>query len=502
MSKVFSRLCSLSLSRRTLARVMAAVFFVSLIPLIVIAVYNYPADDDFGYALPGATAWVETGSLGEVARAIAAKVADTYSNWQGAFASSLHMACSPMIFDQRLYFLSNWTMLALLCLSAGYLLKGILRTLPGADRSVFWIVYAAICILLIQFMPSISDGIYWHTGGVYTITGIMTLFMLGLIFRSRQPQSTARALWRGVCLVVLGILVGGGNYGAMLGAFVLVFLMTIHAFACRDRSRFHCLAGFAALTAAMIVSVAAPGNNQRFEMSDERLSVLNTLVTSVLDSFDLFGELLTPQLFAALMLILPVMWTPLKQSEYRFRHPLMTFVVLYGLFAAAIVPGVYTQSDYLAGRYYNILYVYFLVLTIGSTLYAEGWLIRRLEKRNDSQAKHLMAATQLLGTRFSMVYLAVCIALTAFGGFAFTIMNTSSVSASKSLITGEASRFQQDMLERQEYIRVTDSDVTAVRPLDGQPYVFKQDHLAFQGIYGRIRYMKMYFELFYNAQNP
>lgn len=114
-------------------------------------------------------------------------------------------------------------------------------------------------------------------------------------------------------------------------------------------------------------------------MSDERLSVLNTLVTSVLDSFDLFGELLTPQLFAALMLILPVMWTPLKQSEYRFRHPLMTFVVLYGLFAAAIVPGVYTQSDYLAGRYYNILYVYFLVLTIGSTLYAEGWLIRRLE---------------------------------------------------------------------------------------------------------------------------
>ena len=113
-----------------------------------------------------------------------------------------------------------------------------------------------------------------------------------------------------------------------------------------------------------------------------------------------------------------------------------------------------------------------------------------------------MAAAQTLGARFGAVYLALCIALTAFGGFAFTIMNTSSVSAIKSLVTGEASRFQQDMLERQEYIRITDSDVTAVQPLDGQPYVFKQDHLAFQGIYGRIRYMKMYFELFYNAQNP
>ena len=55
------------------------------------------------------------------------------------------------------------------------------------------------------------------------------------------------------------------------------------------------------------------------------------------------------------------------------------------------------------------------------------------------------------------------------------------------------------MLESKEYIRVTYSDVTAVKPLDGQPYVFKADHLAFQGIYGRIRYMKMYFELFYGV---
>ena len=502
MAKVFSHLCSKSVSRRTQARLLAAVFFLSLIPLMLIALYNYPAADDYGYALPGATAWVQTGSLGEVARAIADKVKDTYFNWQGAFASSLHMACSPMIFCQRLYFISNWTMLALLCLSIGYLLKGILRTLPGADRSTFWIVYATICILTIQFMPSISDGIYWHTGGVYTITAIMALFMLGLIFRSRQPQSLPRALWRGACLAVLGVLVGGGNYGAMLGAFTLLVLLTIHAFVCRDRSRFHCLVGFVFLTAAMIISVAAPGNSQRFAMSEETLSVSNALVTSVLDSFDLFGELLTPQLLAALMLILPVMWEPLKQSEYRFRHPLLVFVALYGLFAAAIVPGVYTQSDYLAGRYYNILYIYFLVLAIGSALYAEGWLIRLLESRQDSQAVHLMAAAQTLGARFGAVYLALCIALTAFGGFAFTIMNTSSVSAIKSLVTGEASRFQQDMLERQEYIRITDSDVTAVQPLDGQPYVFKQDHLAFQGIYGRIRYMKMYFELFYNAQNP
>ena len=111
MSKLFSWLGSLSLSRRTLARVMAGVFFLSLVPLVIIALYNYPADDDFGYALPGATAWLETGSLLQVAQAIVNKVMDTYYNWQGAFASSLHMALTPMIFDQNLYFLSNWKLI-------------------------------------------------------------------------------------------------------------------------------------------------------------------------------------------------------------------------------------------------------------------------------------------------------------------------------------------------------------------------------------------------------
>ena len=59
-----------------------------------------------------------------------------------------------------------------------------------------------------------------------------------------------------------------------------------------------------------------------------------------------------------------------------------------------------------------------------------------------------------------------------------------------------------EMAVRQEYIRVTDSDEVDVPALSGQPYVFKYDRLPLQGIYGTVRYMRMYFELFYNAQNP
>ena len=106
MSKVFSRLCSLSLSRRTLARVMAAVFFVSLIPLIVIAVYNYPADDDFNFVLPAADAWVRTGSLVEVVKAIWNKGVDTYASWQGdgPVQHYPHHLQHPALFPEQLVY--------------------------------------------------------------------------------------------------------------------------------------------------------------------------------------------------------------------------------------------------------------------------------------------------------------------------------------------------------------------------------------------------------------
>lgn len=221
----------------------------------------------------------------------------------------------------------------------------------------------------------------------------------------------------------------------------------------------------------------------------------------MLDSFDLTGGWITPQLLAMLMLVVPALWRPLRDSAFSFRHPLWVAVMLYGLFSASLAPSIYTGFGYKTGRYMNALYLYFLLFAFGSVIYAEGWLIRRLERAQSESAGHLLQAAKNLGARFSALYLAIAVALTTLGGFAFTIMNTSSVSAAKSLVTGEAAQFREEMAVRQEYVRVTDSDVVDVKPLSGQPYVFKTDRLPWQGIYGRVRYMKWYFELFYNAEH-
>lgn len=491
------------LSRAHLARLCVILLVLMLIPLVLIAPYNYPADDDFQCALPEAKAWLETGSLPNVIKASWDRTVEAYNNWQGNFVSTFFFGIIPIVFDIHLYFLSNWFMLALLCLSLGYLVKGITKTLLGAGQDVFWIVYVAALILILQFMPAISQSVYWHNGGMYTAVACTLMQTLGLLIRANKSATRARSVFRGVMLALCGFMLGGSFFGPMLGALVLVTLITIVSWARRMPNRIHCMVALAFFLLSCAFSLLAPGNALRQERTGETMGILTTVITAALDSFDLTGNWLSPQLFAMLMLILPTMWKPLKESSYSFRHPFWVFVMLYGLMAASLAPGIYTGFGYTTERYINVVYFYFVLMALGSAVYAEGALIRLLERQEKAGAETsalLMKASVHMGERFCALYLAFVIALTCFGGFSFTIMNTSSLSAAKSLVTGEAAKFRQDMAERQEYIRVTDSDVTAIQPLDSQPYVFKADKLPFQGIYGRVRYMKWYFELFHNTK--
>lgn len=506
MNALISRIASIRISKKALAWGMAALFVLSLLPLLAVAVYNYPADDDFEFVLPAATAWVKTGSLAETLKAMVQKTAEKYQTWQGNFVSTFLFSLTPMVFDIGLYFLDNWAMLAMVCLTIGYMLKGFLIHFLKADKYDFWIVYSALMVLVLQFMPSISYSIFWHNGGQYTTAACTLFLMLGLILRTTQQQTRTRSMLRMVWLALTGFFMGGSFYGPALGAFVLIALITLTAWIKKDRCRVPATVALVFFTVSLAISVMAPGVALRQERTGtgESLGAVVTVITACLDSFDLCGAWLSPQLLAMLMLIVPVLWKPLKESSLAFKAPLWIFIMLYGLFASSLAPGIYTGFGYDTARYLNVVYFYFLLMAVGSVIWFEGAFIRWLERVQGEKAyaHHLLEASKDLGKRFCALYLAFVIAFTAFGGFAFTIMNTSSVSALKSLLTGEAKQFHKEMKVRQEYIRVTDSDVVDVKPLSVAPYVFKNDRLPWQGIYGRVRYMKWYFELFYNAKNP
>lgn len=497
LRKPLVRFCRGNLSQQRLSQISKILLVLMLLPLVIVAMYNYPADDDFVFTLPAATAWVQTHSVASVWQAMVDFTHQKYMDWQGDFVSTFCFQLNPLVFNLDLYFISNWFLLALLCLSAGYLLRGVTKFYLHAEPSVFWIAYTAMMILLLQFMPDIGYSVYWFNGGQYTVAVCVFMLLLGLLLRCSQPQSKARSLFRGGMLAMSGFFVGGCFFGPALGAFVLLALVTAVSLLQKSRIRWHSLTALLFFALSFTISILAPGNTLRQGVTGETTSILGTLATTVTDSCDLIGQWITPQLLAALLLIVPVFWLPLKQSRHTFRHPLGVTVMLYGLFAASLTPGIYTGFGYTTERYLNAVYFYFILAALGTVLYAEGALIRRLELRDNHS---VLQAAKTLGTRFSTIYLAICLALFVFGGCAQTLMNRPSINAAKVLVTGEAAQWHSEMKARQEYLRVTDSDTVTVDPLSLDIPIFKYDRLPFQGQYGRVRYMKWYFELFYNAQ--
>ena len=483
-----------SISPKFLSRISVLLIIAMLIPLVVIALYNYPGDDDFNFTLPATQAWAETGSLGAALKAIYLKTREIYMTWQGNFVSTFFFGLTPMFIDVDLYFISNWIILAFICLSTAYCVKSFTCVLLNGTKHHFRICYALILMLVLQWMPSIGDSVYWHNGGMYTIAAFTLVTLFGLLMRCTQSQPRGRSISRGVCAALLGFMLGGSFFGPMLGAGVFIFCYTTRALALRSKNRIHSIIALVSFLLAMLISVLAPGNTLRQAWVEETVPPVQAVITAVLDSLDLAGQWTDLKFIGLMMVLVPLMWKPLKESAFQFRHSFLVFVGLYGLFSAALVPGIYTNFGYSFPRYMNSIYFYYLVMAIGSIFYFEGALIRFLEKREQQSAKALLDAAHHMGERFLIGYLAVCIILVTVGCFGTTIMNTSSISALKSLVTGEAAQFYQETLEREEYIFKTDSDVTEIKPLSCKPYVFKEDKLPWQGIYGPVRYMKWTFE--------
>lgn len=499
MAKPLSGFSQYTISLKTLSRICIAIFIVMMIPLLVVAFFNYPADDDFAYTVHASVAWLKTHSFLAVFKAIINRTIHQYMNAFGLFVHPIFNGLNTLIFGVEYYFLNNWYMMAIVCLSVGYLLKGVLCKVLFVGKSAFWIVYTAVMILLLQFMPSIGEGVYWHAGSNHTFSAMMLLVLLGILSRCHAEQSRMRAMWRAVCIVLCCACVGAVEYSTLLGGSVLLVLLTLWAHCSKSKAKRFCWLSVGALAVVIVIFAVAPGNAKRQAVVGTPLSPVYAIVVSILDSFDYAGQWTSPQLLAMMMLIVPTLWKPLKNSSFRFAHPFWAFVTAYGLFSAAFVPGVYTGYGYQAGRYMNVLYVYFLVMAVSSIIYFEGSLIRLLEKNKEKYGCQEAEVVRTIGERFSVLYLVLCIFFLALGGFANTIMNTSSLYAVKMLATGEAEQFYQGMKEREEYIRVTEAEEAKINSLPVQPYIFKVDRLYYQKSLAPLRYMKYYFESHYKA---
>jgi len=359
-----------------------SVLLLSLIPFLITALYSYPFADDFGYGIGPHLAWQDTGSLIRVMSMVWANVAGFYVNWQGSFAAIFLMSLNPAIFNESLYGITTVLLLGMLVISVFYFVQTIFKTFIKANHYIGIYFATVVLFFMIQYMPSVSEGLFWFNSGIYyTFFFCLSLFYYALMIRLLDaetnkekyvPRLKLYGAW--AVLLVLSILIAGGNLvTGLITSCISIFICMVRIILRKQRILPLVIVNIVLLSFFMI-NCLAPGNAYR-ALYHESPGVLTSFLVSFRYCIYYIIKWSNWRIALTLLLLQPLFYFAMKPITIRFRLPLLYVAAGFCLLSAQFYPIAYSGS-WLPERMANIIYFTYIFWVFSSCLYMTGWLGR------------------------------------------------------------------------------------------------------------------------------
>lgn len=463
------------LSKKVLAIVLLATLILSLIPMLIASFYNRPYLDDYVYGLATNQAWRETGSITQVLSAAAQEVKETYYDWQGTYSAVFMFALQPGIFSEQTYYISTFFLLGILLSANFYFLHSVVVVALKRDSWTWLIISAVSSLLSIQLLPSAFGSFYWYNGVVYyTFYYALMLFLLGHLVRVSKANDCNKIVYHAIYIVLLSVIIAGGNYMTWLLTVLLFILFLLWSKYKKSKGIWAICAGLIALIAGFAVSAMAPGNAVRaIALKDgglPSLSIVNTLWRTALMPAWYTLKWMNPALLLTFVLLIPLLWKEAKAAEHAFRYPIIVFILAYGLYASQYAPPIMMNvlgSD----RHLNIFYFSFVLIAIGCLYYCFGWWQRRGNQEGVEEANHVNTTKRTNIILLRVIYAAIVLLLLS----GVNIASWTSISALRSLNSGEMKQFADERDKRLTYYLDPSISDVVVEPLTAVPMVFYGD---------------------------
>jgi hypothetical protein len=457
-------------NHRTICLALLIAFFLSLLPMIVIARYNHLSTDDFNFGQHTAPAYRETGSFAKTVKAAFYTVRSTYRDWQGTFTAVFFMSLHPAVFNESLYWLVPLFLIALFLSCGRFLLKVILTDRFGADKFQCGIITVIVLALCAHFLPSPVEAFYWWNGGMF-YTGFFSLAMLllALLLKPSLNRRKSAVVLHCAGLMLLSFVIGGGNYVtsllSIIAAAALLAFRLIH-----DRKNLRWIVPalcLAALCAAFSISALSPGEMNR-QTHFEGLAPVQAVIRSFTEAarFLRIHLLTNVPVLAGLACLIPTLYRIASQSGFSFKAPALVTGFLFGVYAATFTPTLYVMGSSIYPRIHNVSFYSLILFCLVSLLYWCGWLARKTEMRSHPLTRYGAGVLALLFTASSLAVAA---------GDKNRIAG---VSALRSLANGEAKMYHQEALNRRAILldeTITDAVV---------PRFTAKPHLLYHGELG------------------
>ncbi len=374
---------------KVLAGVFTAGYALTLIPLLLIARYNFPSADDYSFGDTCRYAWRTTHSIWQVLKEAFLLSWESYFNWMGSFTSEVVSALHPAVFKEEFYSVTTWIMLGMLTFSTVYLLKGIFVKVFKADKYMARIAIMAVLFVSIQCLSRQGrvEAFYWYCGSVrYVFLHSMSLFFYGIMVRAACSEGKGRIRYL-TGASVLGFLIGGGNQMTSLNVAIVLGVALVCTICTKNRKKYKAFwIPMGCFYLGFIVSAAAPGNWVRTSGTAGMGAVKSVLVSFYYCLDYVLGEWTGWPVLLLIAILIPLFWHMAEKTEYGFRYPVIVVLFGYCLVSAMITPPLFAVGNIEAGRLQALIFfMYILVLTL-CVGYVTGWVRRQWDKSRGTPA--------------------------------------------------------------------------------------------------------------------
>lgn len=456
------------ISAKTLYQIALCVFILSLLPLLVMAFYNFPSADDYSFTAGIYKALNNDGVIGLI-KAIFDNVHHFYFNWQGTFTAITIMSLQPSLFGVDWYFLTTFVLLGFFIWGTFCLCKTICIDYLNLDKYYYKIIAILISTVCIQGLPSLVQGFYWWNGAIYyTFFFSLSLFQISNILKYLKYGRKKNY----ILALFLTFMVAGSNFVTVSNQVIMMTILLVYLFVKKHPKRYQMLGIAFLLFVVAGFNMLAPGNSVR-----QSLNANMGLFPAIIASVKAFtGNIIGWCNFYNLAYILAVVLLLYKSYDkvnISFKHPIIATIMICGILSALYMPPLYAMSNTGAGRLLNIIYYAYIWGFIVLIYYWVGYFRSAIFCTKQQKKVEKSLITNLFNKGNVLLVLFVLVNVMWIFGYHD---NISSYVAFRSLVNGEAKQYKKEMSERYDLYLDEDVKAVKVKPLTVKPKaVFSSD---------------------------
>ncbi len=450
-----------------------------LMPILIIAIYNHPSADDYGYSDTIYKTVRAGGNCFEIIKEAFKATINGMQVWQGLYSSGFLLALQPAVFGESFYGLVTYIMILTIILGIGFLLK-------RANKYIFksnskdWIVGTfLLTFFIIQTLPSPIEGLFWFNGAMnYTFFMMLLCYEVSLLIKYYNIDKTENKILSITLIIwtsIISFIMSGGNH---VTAFLsmLIILFAISYCLVKKQYKTGILYGIVLICGILgfYINMTSPGTLIRSNAIANHGGVIETIISSAYQGITYINNWTSISLILILVALTPFIYNMATNNEFykkaKWQGLLLSIILSYGAICAMLCVPYYAMGSFGAGRLTDIVYITFVLLSILNYTYAMCIVLKYVDLTKF--ANYISNTKTYIGC---LVYIMILGIISIAGNGE---IYTTSHEAVIELMNGEAQKFDEEMDSRIQYYLDESINDVEVEPLTVHPKLLYFEDLA------------------------